>query len=107
MEFVYPKQKATELAQANQQPVLSVREDATDAASMTTATVEPVAPAPVTVADNPQDSTEIAQVTVVETEELLFASVVPTDYHSRGNAIVDQRLIPICSCMLDTAAVHD
>ncbi len=81
VEFVYPKQKATELAQANQQPVLSVREDATDAASMTTATVEPVAPAPVTVADNPQDSTEIARVTVVETEELLFASVVPTDYH--------------------------
>ena len=44
VEFVYPKQRATELAQANQQPVLSVREDATDAASMKTATVEPVAP---------------------------------------------------------------
>src|SRR5579864_6811572 len=31
VEFVYPKQRATELAEANQQPVLSVREDATDA----------------------------------------------------------------------------
>src|SRR5208282_4633053 len=65
-----PKQKATELAQANQQPVLSVREDATDAASMKTATVEPVAPPAVTVADNPQESMEITQLTVVETEEL-------------------------------------
>jgi hypothetical protein len=70
VEFVYPKQRATELAQANQQPVLSVHEDATDATSMKTATVEPVAPAPVTVTDNFQESTEVAQVTAVETEEL-------------------------------------
>lgn len=75
VEFVYPKQRATELAQANQQPVLSVREDATDA----TAAVEPVAPPPVTVADNPQESAEIAEVTMVETEELpQTASAMPS-----------------------------
>jgi hypothetical protein len=79
VEFVYPKQRATELAQANQQPVLSAREDATDAASMKTATVEPVAPPPVTVADDPQESVEIAQVTAVETEELpQTASAMPS-----------------------------
>lgn len=75
VEFVYPKQRATELAQANQQPVLSVREDATDA----TAAVEPVTPPPVTVADNPQESAEIAEVTMVETEELpQTASAMPS-----------------------------
>jgi LPXTG-motif cell wall-anchored protein len=79
VEFVYPKQRATELVQANQQPVLSVGEDATDAASLNTAAVEPVAPPAVTVADNPQDSTEIAQVTTVETVELpQTASAMPS-----------------------------
>lgn len=79
VEFVYPKQRATELAQANQQPVLSVREDATDAASTKTATVEPVAPPPVKAADNPQELMEIAQVTAVETEELpQTASAMPS-----------------------------
>ena len=74
VEFVYPKQKAAELAQANQQPVLSVPEDATDAAS-----VEPVAPPVVRGADNPQESMEIAQVTTVETEELpQTASALPS-----------------------------
>jgi LPXTG-motif cell wall-anchored protein len=79
VEFVYPKQRATELVQANQQPVLSVGEDATDAGSLNTAAVEPVAPPAVTVADNPQDSTEIAQVTTVETVELpQTASAMPS-----------------------------
>lgn len=78
VEFVYPKQRATELAQANQHPVLSAREDATDTA-MDTAAVEPVAPAPITVADNAQDSMEIAQVTSVETVELpQTASAMPS-----------------------------
>jgi LPXTG-motif cell wall-anchored protein len=79
VEFVYPKQRATELAQANQQRVLSVGEDATDAASMNTTAMEPMAPPAVTVADNPQDSTEIAQVTTVETVELpQTASAMPS-----------------------------
>jgi hypothetical protein len=79
VELVYPKQRATELAQANQQPVLSVPEDATDAASMKTATVEPVAPPRVTAADNPQELMEIAQVTAAETEELPHtASAMPS-----------------------------
>jgi len=79
VEFVYPKQRATELAQANQQPVPSVQEDATDAASVNSAAVEPVAPPAVTVADNPQDSTEIAQVTTVEAVELpQTASAMPS-----------------------------
>jgi hypothetical protein len=78
VEFVYPKQRATELAQANQ-PVPSVQEDATDAASVNTTAVEPVAPPAVTVADNPQDLTEIAQVTTVETVELpQTASAMPS-----------------------------
>src|SRR5246500_532324 len=51
VEFVYPKQRATELAQANQQPVLSTREEMTDTPSMKSATVEPVAPPTVRVAD--------------------------------------------------------
>jgi len=78
VEFVYPKQRTTELAQANQQPVVSVSEDATDAESMKTAAVEPVASSPV-VADNPQEVMQIAQVTAVETEELpQTASVMPS-----------------------------
>ena len=78
VEFVYPKQRATELAQANQ-PVPSVQEDATDASSVNTAPVEPVAPPAVTVSDNPQGSTEIAQVTTVEAVELpQTASAMPS-----------------------------
>jgi hypothetical protein len=69
VQFVYPKQKATELAQVNQQPVLSVRDDVTDAASLKSATVEPVAPPPLAVVDNagqlPADITQVS-----ETEEL-------------------------------------
>ena len=79
VQFVYPKQRATELAEANQQPVLSVREDLTDTASMKTAAVEPVAPS-VAIADNPQQSTEkIVQVETTETEELpQTASYLPS-----------------------------
>jgi LPXTG-motif cell wall-anchored protein len=78
VEFVYPKQRETELAQASP-PVPSVQEDATDAASVNTAALEPVAPPAVTVADNPQDSTEIAEVTTVETVELpQTASAMPS-----------------------------
>ena len=67
VQFVYPKQRATELAQANQQPVLSTREEVTDTPSMKSATVEPVAPPPVQVADNSQPP---SVVTEVEAEEL-------------------------------------
>lgn len=67
VEFVYPKQRATELAQANQQPVLSTREEVTDTPSMKSATVEPVAPPPVQVADSSQPP---SVVTEVEAEEL-------------------------------------
>jgi hypothetical protein len=42
-EFVYPKQRATELAQSNKEPVLSVRDDVKDDA-MKTAPVEPAQP---------------------------------------------------------------
>jgi hypothetical protein len=42
-EFVYPKQRATELAQTNKEPVLSVRDDVKDDA-MKTAPVEPAQP---------------------------------------------------------------
>ena len=46
-EFVYPKQKASELAASSKQPVLSVRDDLTDASTRKTAPVE-TAQAPVT-----------------------------------------------------------
>ena len=79
VEFVYPKQGATNLSQANPQPVLSESKDATDTAPMEAAVAEPVAPSPITVADNPQDLTEIAQVTTVETVELpQTASAMPS-----------------------------
>jgi LPXTG-motif cell wall-anchored protein len=78
VEFVYPKQRATELAEANQ-PAPSVQEDATDAASVNTTAGELVASPAVTVPDNSQDSTEIAQVTTVEAVELpQTASAVPS-----------------------------
>lgn len=80
VEFVYPKQKATELAQANQQPVLSTREDAADAESMKTATVEPVAPPPVVTADNSQPPSVVtAAAEVAQPEELpKTASTIPS-----------------------------
>jgi LPXTG-motif cell wall-anchored protein len=79
VEFVYPKQGATNLSQANPQPVLSESKDATDTAPMEAAVAEPVAPSPITVADNPQDLTDIAQVTTVETVELpQTASAMPS-----------------------------
>lgn len=43
-EFIYPKQKASELGQVNQQPVLSVRSDVNDPAEMKLIPVVPVAP---------------------------------------------------------------
>lgn len=79
VEFVYPTQSATEVAQANQQPAPPVQEDTTDTPSMNTAAVEPVAAPPVTVTDAPQESMEIAQVASVETEELpQTASAMPS-----------------------------
>src|ERR1700756_1353588 len=71
VQFVYPKQRATELAQANQQPVLSTREEMTDTPSMKSATVEPVAPPTVRVADNSQPPSVVtATVAVAQPEEL-------------------------------------
>ena len=70
VEFVYPKQRATGLAQANQQPVLSAQADATDTASMKTAAVEPLVPPQVIVADDTQESMELSEITAVESEEL-------------------------------------
>jgi hypothetical protein len=71
VEFVYPKQRATELAQANQQPVLSTREEVTDTASMKSAVVEPVAPPPGAVADNSQQPpASITEMEAVQVEEL-------------------------------------
>jgi len=79
VEFVYPKQRATELADTNQQPLPSASENVTDAVSNDTAAVEPGAPPALTVADNPQDLTEVAQVTTVETVELpQTASAMPS-----------------------------
>lgn len=80
VQFVYPKQKATELAQANQQPVLSTREDATDADSMKTATVEAVPPPPIQVADNSQPPSVVTTaVEVAQPEELpKTASPIPS-----------------------------
>jgi len=43
-EFVYPKQQATDLAQINHQPVLSLRDDVKNDDGMKNAPVEPVQP---------------------------------------------------------------
>ena len=67
--FVYPRQRATELAQANRQPVLAVREDVSDAASMKSATVEAVAPPPAPPAF-PEAIASVTQTEVAEVEEL-------------------------------------
>lgn len=67
--FVYPKQRATELAQANRQPVLSVREDLSDAGSMKSATVEAVAPPPAPPA-YPEAMVSVTQTEVAVVEEL-------------------------------------
>ena len=52
VEFVYPKQEAMELAQVNQQPVLSTSEEVSDDASVNSANVEPVAPSSVAAVDD-------------------------------------------------------
>jgi hypothetical protein len=88
-EFVYPKQRATELAQSNHEPVLSVRDDVRDDA-MKTAPVEPAQPAPTVVAvaeekevidapvsapaeqQLPQTASEIPAVALLGTLALLF-----------------------------------
>jgi hypothetical protein len=44
VEFVYPKQRATELAEANNRPVLSIPDDATDKDAMKAAEVAAVPP---------------------------------------------------------------
>jgi hypothetical protein len=44
VEFVYPKQRATELAEANNRPVLSIPDDVTDKDAMKAAAVAPVPP---------------------------------------------------------------
>jgi hypothetical protein len=44
VEFVYPKQTATALAEANNRPVLSIPDDVTDKDAMKSATVEPMPP---------------------------------------------------------------
>jgi hypothetical protein len=46
VQFVYPKQKAAELAQANQQPVLSTSDELLDSVVMKEAAIESVEPAP-------------------------------------------------------------
>jgi hypothetical protein len=65
-EFVYPKQKATELAQVNQRPVPSVPDEISEPTELKTAAVtrvEPEPPAPaVTNAPEPEPSTTVAAV---------------------------------------------
>ena len=68
-QFVYPKQKATQLAQANSQPVPSVPDEVTERAALKTASVTRVTSAPTTpkVADVSSDD---PSVTIVEEDEL-------------------------------------
>lgn len=76
--FVYPKQRAMELAQANRQPVLSVRDELTDTASMKSAPVEAVAPPPAAPAF-PQTIVSVTETEVAAVEELpQTASFLPT-----------------------------
>ena len=71
-EFVYPKQKATELAQANQQSVASIPDEATEPAAMKTAPVTRVTaapPEPITTSPTPAEPVSVTT-TVVAVEEL-------------------------------------
>jgi len=74
-EFVYPKQKATELAQVNSKPVPSIPDGVTEPAAIKTAAVTPTAaaPAPVTASAPAQPSTSeivVSTTTVVAVEQL-------------------------------------
>ena len=70
VEFVYPKQRATELAEANKRPVLSIPDDVIDKDAMKAAAVAPVPPPVALVAaetpapplpDMPQESPAMPQ----------------------------------------------
>jgi len=73
-EFVYPKQKAVELAQANGQSVPSIPDDVTEPTGMNTAPVTPVTDAPSEAIDTPAVPDSLDEpwliATVVEFEEL-------------------------------------
>ena len=74
LEFVYPKQKATELAQVNRRPVPSVPDEVSEPTALKAAAVTRVsAPAPVTSAP-PSDQ---PSTTVVEVEEQLPQTASP------------------------------
>lgn len=66
IEFVYPKQRATELAQVNQRPVPSVPDEVTEPAALKTASVTRVTPAP----PAPAATSNEPSTTIVEVEEL-------------------------------------
>jgi hypothetical protein len=72
LEFVYPKQKATELAQTNKRPVPSVPDEVTEPAALKTAAVTRVASAPETPAPAPAPaaSTESSTTVVAAVAEL-------------------------------------
>ena len=77
-EFVYPKQRATELAQSNKQPVLSVRDDVKDDA-MKIAPVEPAQPQPTVVAAAEETQVVDAPISAPAEQQLpQTASEIPT-----------------------------
>lgn len=76
VEFVYPRKRATELAQVNRQPVLSMREEVTDITALKIVIVESVPPLPVTpppnveLADSQEPSADTTQVERGQVAEL-------------------------------------
>jgi LPXTG-motif cell wall-anchored protein len=69
-EFVYPKQKATELAQVNKRPVPSIPDEVKEPAAMKTATVTRVVGNPPVANDAPTATATETTVTAVAIEKL-------------------------------------
>ena len=68
-QFVYPKQKATQLAQANSKPVPSVPDEVTEPVALKTASVTRVTPAPAGAKVSDVSSDE-PSMTIVEVQQL-------------------------------------
>jgi LPXTG-motif cell wall-anchored protein len=98
VEFVYPKQKAADLAQANQQTVPSTSEEVLDSAVMKTAAIEeaePAPPAPVASADNndqPESDAVVATATELPQTASSISLIAIVGFFLLGAAFVLRRV---------------
>jgi hypothetical protein len=98
VQFVYPKQKAADLAQANQQTVPSTSEEVLDSAVMKTAAIEeaePAPPAPVASADNngqPESDAAVATATELPQTASPISLIAIVGFFLLGAAFVLRRV---------------